>query len=119
MEEAAANFVQFKNQLSPGGNVQGVSILPQNVSELNTKVLEDEENMPSTSATLCRGQYNTNCNPRKREHSKDERKEQFQRQNAIYEQALSKISNIISELKTIVKADNVHQQNTLSEVKNF
>lgn len=118
LEEAAANFLQFEKQLSPAGKIQGIVSgddvqIENTISDLDVTILEDDENVPSTSTNL-----------RKRKRTNDERKELFEKHNAIHKEAFNEISKTITEIKTVLKDNNRNQEklcetqeNTLIEVK--
>lgn len=99
MEEAAANLMQFQKQLNPEGEVQVMVML------------EDDENLPTTSATLIQKPDSSSKRKRNETRKNDERNELLENHNAMQKEGFKEIANtMIGINKNVLKEINRYQR---------
>lgn len=99
LEEAAANLMQFQKQLNPEGEVQVMVML------------EDDENLPTTSATLIQKPESSSKRKRNETRKNDERNELLENHNAMQKEGFKEIANtMIGINKNVLKEINRYQR---------
>lgn len=115
LEEAAANLMQFQKQLNPEGEVQGFPLvvgdeIATHVCDFNLVMLEDDENLPTTSATLIQKPESSSKRKRNETRKNDERNELLENHNAMQKECFKEIANTMIEIKNVLKETNRYQR---------